>query len=139
MEILLIVAADYANLTGNNKLNIMGIFSDLNPPSYPYEHPSMYLVVKMRPEFIELGDTRTLTVKFIDEDGHELVSMPRQIRIPDIRGGKRPEINGIFSFNNLEIPRPGFYQFAILLDKDHKGSVSIHANPPRQDDPPAPS
>jgi hypothetical protein len=130
MEKLLIVVADYANLTGNNKLNVMGIFNELNPPSYPYRHPQMYLIIKLRAELGEFGDTRKVIIKLLDEDGNEMLVVPQQIKIPEMREGKRPEINVMMSFNNLEFPKPGAYQFVVMVDKDHKGEVSIRANEP---------
>jgi hypothetical protein len=35
MEVTLAVLADYANVTGSGKLNVMGIFGEVNPPVLP--------------------------------------------------------------------------------------------------------
>lgn len=132
METLLIVVADYANMTGNGKLNIMGIFNELNPPSYPYSHPSLYLIFKLRAALGEYGTKRIATVKFMDADGHELLSIPQEINIPEIAKGRRPEINGVLALNGLPFPKPGMYNFVLLIDRDAKGEVSIQANEPLQ-------
>lgn len=132
MEKLLIVVADYANLTDNNKLNVMGIFNEINALSYPYRHPTMYVIVKLRAELGEFGQERLLTVKLLNEDGKELLILPQEFTVPNIEGGRRPEINAIMLLNNLEFPAPGLYQFVVLVDKDFKGDVSIRANEPSQ-------
>jgi hypothetical protein len=132
MEKLLLVVADYANATGTNKLNIMGIFNELNPPAYPYKHPSLYVIFKLRAELGEFGANRTVTIKFMDTDGQELLSIPQEIKVPNITKGKRPEINGVLAVNNLTFPEPGTYNFVLLVDRDHKGEVSIIANQPPQ-------
>jgi hypothetical protein len=129
MEKLLVVVADYANMTDNHKLNIMGLFNEINPPVYPYRHPSMFLIFKMRAELGEYGTTKTLTVKLFDADGHELLAIPQEIKIPEIKDGKRPEINGVLGLNNLLFEKEGNYVFVILANGDPKGDVSIIANP----------
>ena len=131
MEKLLIVAADYANLTGNGKLNVMGIFNELNPHEYPYTHPTMYLVIKLRAELGEFNQKRSLTIKMVDQDGHDLFALPGEFEVPEMKEGRRPEVNVMLSLNNLEFPSPGIYQFIVMVDKDNKGSVSIQANPPK--------
>jgi hypothetical protein len=130
MEKLLLVVADYANMTENKKLNIMGIFNEITPPAYPYSHPSLFLIFKLRAELGEYGTNRTFTIKFMDADGVELLSIPQDLQIPTIVGGKRPEVNGVFGINGLHFPKPGMYNFVILVDRDPKGEVSIQANEP---------
>jgi len=131
MEKLLVVVADYANMTVNQKLNIMGLFNELNPPAYPYRHPTLFLIFKMRAELGEYDTTKTFTVKLYDADGNELLAIPQEIKVPTIKAGRRPEINGVICLNNLEFIRPGNYVFVVLVNGDHKGEVSIIANPAR--------
>src|SRR5215217_3944288 len=52
MEVKLAVLADYANVSQDGKLNIMGIFQEINAPSLPFPLPQMFLVVP----FEEAGD-----------------------------------------------------------------------------------
>jgi hypothetical protein len=129
MESLLVVIADYANEAQNHKLNIMGIFNEINPPVYPYRLPTMYLVFKLRPQLGEYNTKKTVTVKLMDADGHELMAIPQEITIPDIKGGKRPELQGVIGLNNLEFSKEGTYIFVILVNGDPKGETSIIANP----------
>lgn len=133
MEKLLLVVADYANMTGNHKLNIMGIFNEINPPTYPYVHPSLYVIFKLRAELGEFGTTRTFTIKLMDADGHEILAIPQDITIPNITKGRRPEVSGVLALNNLSFPAPGMYNFVLLVDRDPKAEVGILANaPPNQ-------
>ena len=134
MESLLVVIADYANQAENHKLNIMGIFNELNPPSYPFRLPTMYLVFKLRAQLGEYNTKKTFTVKMMDADGHELMAIPQEITIPDIKNGQRPEVQGVIGLNNLVFSKDGTYVFVILVNGDPKGETSIIANPA----PPAP-
>ncbi len=132
MEKLLLVVADYANLTGNNKLNIMGIFNEITPPAYPYVLPSMFVIFKTRAELGEYGTTRTFTIKFMDADGHDILAIPQEITIPNVVQGRRPEINGVLALNGLPFEKPGRYVFVLMVDRDAKGEVSIEANEPQR-------
>jgi len=47
MDLTYLLAADYANITRDGKLNVMGIFSIINAPGFPAVHPQMYLVAQL--------------------------------------------------------------------------------------------
>lgn len=135
VRLLLFQAADHANITANGKLNVLGMFNEINPPSYPYVHPSMTLVVKFRVELGEHGQTRKMVVQFRKEDGDLILGIPHDIKIGElpVQGiARKMEINGLFQLNNIEFPAPGIYQFLVLIDKDQKGELAIYANEPPQ-------
>ena len=75
MKLLLILAADYANITNDGKLNVMGIFREINASHFPARHPSMHIVVILGAELGEYGQTRILTIKLRDPDGNEIMSL----------------------------------------------------------------
>ncbi len=88
MKLLLLLAADYANVTGDGKLNVMGIFREVNALNFPVRHPSMHLVVKLGAELGEYGETRNLAVKLLDADGNEIMSLSGQVNIPKAVGAR---------------------------------------------------
>lgn len=128
MKLLLFLAADYANVTGDGKLNVMGVFREINALNFPARHPSMHLVVKLGAELGEYGETRNLIVKLLDVDGNEIMSLSGPANIPKGEGGRRPEVNAILELKDIVFPKPGPYQFIVLVDKDHKGELTIYAN-----------
>jgi hypothetical protein len=134
MKVDLFLAADYANITGDGKLNVMGIFRIINATSFPARHSSMHLVIKMVPELGEFGVTRNLFVKLHAPDGNELMEMSGKIEVPVSKGGLAPEVNVILELKDLRFPEPGPYQFVVLVDKDYKGDLPIMVN---KIDPPA--
>jgi hypothetical protein len=125
MELLTILAADYANIAQGDKINVMGIFRTIFAPSFPARHPSMFLVVKLGADLGEYGDERTMTIKLLDADGNELMRYPMQIRIPQPSGGQRPEVNALLQINDVVFPSAGRYQFSVFIDKDNKGDLAI--------------
>jgi len=128
MRQLLLLAADYANITGDGKLNVMGIFNDINAFSFPARHPSMHLVAKLGAELGEYGQTRDFTVKLLDEDGNQIMDISGQLEIPKGEKGRKPEVNVILGLKDVVFPKPGTYQFVILVDKDHKGELTLYVN-----------
>lgn len=128
MKLLALLAADYANIEQGGKLNVMGIFNDINSPMFPVKRPSMHLVVKLGAELGETNQRRRVTIKLIDEDGAELVNLSRDIDLPPVVGGRLPEFNFIVGLNDITFPRPGRYEFVVLVDNDSKGEIPIYLN-----------
>ena len=127
MRLLLLLAADYANVTGEGKLNVMGIFGEIRAPSFPTRHPSMHLVVKLVAELGEDGQTRHLTVKLLDTDGATIMALSGQVQVPRGEQGIRPEVNAIFELRDVVFPKAGPYQFVVLVDKEYKGDLPLLA------------
>jgi hypothetical protein len=136
MKLELFLAADYANITGDGKLNVMGIFRVINAITFPARHSSMHLVIKMVPDLGEYGATRDLFVKLLSPDGNELFRLSGEVEVPNSGGGLLPEVNVILDLKDITFPEPGPYNFVVLVDKDHKGSLPILVN---KIDPPAPT
>ena len=128
MKQLLFLAADYANITGDGKLNVMGIFNDINSFNFPARHSSMHLVARLGAELGEYGQTRNFTVKLLDEDGSQVMDVSGQFQTPKGERGRKPEVNIILELKDVVFPKPGMYQFVILVDKDHKGELSLYVN-----------
>lgn len=126
MKLMLLLAADYANVTGDGKLNVMGIFDVIRASSFPARYPSMHLVIKLGAELGEFGETRALSVKLLDADGGQIMSMSGPVQTPRLQGGRRPDVNAILGLRDVVFPKPGPYQFVVLVDKDHKGELTVY-------------
>jgi len=100
MNLDIFLVADYANMTGDGKLNVMGIFREINAPNFPARHPSMHLVIKLSAELGEYGIQRGLGVKLCDPDGNELISLTGPIDVPKGGHGIRPEVNAILELKD---------------------------------------
>ena len=126
MELLHLLVADYANLTRDGKLNVMGIFNIIYAPAFPAKHSEMYLISKLYASPAEYGQTRKLTIKLLNEDGtQELVNFSHDFAIPTGTGGKRVETNHIIRLTDIIFPDTGIYQFSVLVDNDLKGTVAV--------------
>lgn len=128
MRPLLFLVADYANVTGDGKLNVMGIFKVINAFNFPARHPSMHLVAKLAPELSEYGQKRTFTVIMMDADGNHILEISGELDIPKGEDGRKPEVNIILALKDIIFPKPGRYQFVILIDKDQKDELTLYVN-----------
>lgn len=128
MRSILFLVADYANITREGKLNVMGIFNDIYSFNFPARHSSMHLVCKLGAELGEYGQSRDFTVKLLDEDANQIMDVSGQFQVPKGERGRKPEVNIILELKDIVFPKPGIYQFVIFVEKDHKGELSLYVN-----------
>jgi hypothetical protein len=128
MDLTYLLVADYANITGDGKLNVMGIFSIINAHGFPAVHPQMYLVAQLTAGPFEYGRKCDIVVKLLDQDGSELVDFKTPVEVPVGEKGQRVHLNHMVQLVNLSFPRPGTYEFGILVDNEPKGTLPIQVN-----------
>jgi hypothetical protein len=88
----------------------------------------MHLVAKMAPEFSEYGQKRTFTVLLMDADGGRIFELSGEFDVPKGEGGRKPEVNIILELKDIVLPKPGRYQFVLLIDKDQKDELTLYVN-----------
>lgn len=128
MQLTLFVIADYANITENGKLNVMGIFSEIYASRFPARHSSMQLVIKFRGELGEYGDQRNLVIQLHAPDGQIITTVSGMVEIPPPHDGRKSEVNAIVALNNVVFPAPGPYQFVVKIDRDYKGESTVYVS-----------
>jgi hypothetical protein len=138
MKIPLAVLADYANVTAEGKLNIMGIFNTIFVTSdFPALHPQLQLVFQFLVSPAERGETKKIDIKLLDADGSVLLGIAAETRLPQDMPANQ-EIPQIIGLNGLVFPKPGDYAFSILVNGEEKTTVAFHvlpipsAKPPNQ-------
>lgn len=128
MKPLLFLVADYANITREGKLNVMGIFNDIFAHSFPARHSSMHLVSILGAELGEYGQTRDFTVRLLDADGNPIFDLSGQFQVPRGGQGRKPKVNLILELKDIVFPNEGIFQFVLLVDKDQKDELSLYVN-----------
>jgi hypothetical protein len=122
MQTLMMVAADYASIESSGKINILGIFHSILVRDFPTLHQSMHLVIQLKPELGEFGDTRTFRIEFVDMDGQKLFELAKDFHID-----ARDHINFIIGIRDLPLPNAGSYEFRLFIDKDQKHALELDA------------
>jgi hypothetical protein len=84
MKATLAVLADYANVTQDGKLNIMGIFHEVNAPFLPFPLPQMFLVASFKVESAEYGKEQLIRLALRDKNGgdSEMLYLEGQAQAP---------------------------------------------------------
>ena len=136
MDVTVAVLADYANVSQDGKLNIMGIFQEINPPFLPFPLPQMYLVASYAAGPAEFDTIKDIKIALLDNDGKEMLTLEGQVPVQrPPRPGSRAYINQVIGLNGVTFERPGDYGFAILVGSETKETVSLHVNEPMQEVP----
>jgi hypothetical protein len=131
VDVNVAVLADYANVSQDGKLNIMGIFQEINPPFLPFPMPQMYLVLSFSAGPAEFDTVRDIRIPLLHTDGQELLSMETQMTVPrPNRPGSRAYINQAVGLAGVVFERPGAYAFSVLVGNDEKATVPLYVNEP---------
>jgi hypothetical protein len=134
VDVTVAVLADYANVSQDGKLNIMGIFQEINPPVLPFALPQMYLVLSLSAGPAEFGSVRNIRIPLLHSDGQEIFSLQAQMQVPSARRpGSRAYMNEAIGLAGLTFAQAGDYAFHILIGDDEKATVPLHVNEPTQE------
>ena len=129
MEVKLAALADFASVSREGKVNILGLFDIINLAHVPDGLPMMFLVVVWEASAAEVGKDRNVTVTLLDDDGNQLMRLSQSVHVPEPPSpGVRPVINQIMGLAGLKFPKAGAYAFSILADEDEKKSISFRVN-----------
>jgi hypothetical protein len=128
MEVSLAVLADYANVTKEGKLNVMGLFTHINARVIPYIHPQMLLVWEAEAGPAEWGTRKDVEIKLLDEAANQILSVRGNLEVPRGEPGRPVRINSLMGFNNVKFDAEGDYEFAILIGGETKKNVSFRVS-----------
>lgn len=116
MEVDLAVLADAANTTENGKLNILGVFDNLNlGPEFPAKSQTFAIVVRVVGHPSEAGQ-HELLLRLADADGKEIAKVGARFEAKKKKATAKPYRVPIILGAEVKFPRPGDYTFDILID-----------------------
>ena len=125
MQVKLGVLADYANVTADGKLNILGIFDRINVSQVPAVHPQMHLVLRLEAQPSERDRAHKIEIRLHDPDGATIFDVNGDI-VPHGEGMQPVSTNQIQTLNNLQLDKIGTYNFDIYINNDLKSELPLH-------------
>ncbi|MBA7593523.1 hypothetical protein ES703_00447 [subsurface metagenome] len=128
MEVTLGLLADYANITREGKLNVMGIFSLINAPALPWVHPQMQLVLELEAGPAEWDTQKDIEIKLLDADANSILTTGGSIKVPRGKSGRPVRIHSIMTFGNVKFDVEGDYIFNILIGGETKKQIGLTVN-----------
>lgn len=125
MQIKLAVLADYANVTAEGKLNILGIFDRINVSELPAVHPQMQFIIRIEAHPAEKDRVHTIEVRLHDPDGQTVFELSGEMVPRGGAAGQTIAANQIITINNLSLTQAGEYSFVVFIDNDLKTEVPL--------------
>jgi len=125
MKIRLALLADYANVTTDGKLNILGIFDRIHVARLPAVHPQMQFVTRLEAHPAEVNRKHAIEIKLHDPDGDTVFEIKGDVMVNARGPGETVFANQIVTVNNLQLPKLGGYTFVVFVDNDLKTEVPL--------------
>jgi len=116
MDVTLAVLADYANISQEGKLNIMGVFDAIYAETFPTMHPEMKLVVQYEAGAADGQATHQIEIQLMDADGRKPMVINGQVGVGEVHAGFPVKANSILNIRNAQFEAPGDFVFNILVD-----------------------
>src|SRR5437588_4076279 len=135
MEVSLAVLADYANISQEGKLNILGIFNTVFVQSFPGGLPQCFLVIRLVAEVEEKGTQHQLQCRMTDPDGKWLTNLAVELSVPAEGPPGPPGIDLILPAAPLvRFERDGPHELKVFLDEKEQRAIKVTASrlPPPQ-------
>jgi hypothetical protein len=124
MQVKLALLADYANVTAEGKLNILGIFDRINVGAIPAVHPQMHLILRLEAHPAERGRPHNIEIRLHDPDGQTVFEVKGDM-VPHGESGQTIATNQILTLNNLQLTKTGGYTFVVFVNNDLKSEVPL--------------
>lgn len=126
---------DYALISSDGKLSVLGIFSGINVVAIPAVHAGMYLAFELTARTGDLGRPFDLRIEVVDTDGKPLLRMERrgvvQGQVKAGEDGRHPEV---VRLPPLPIAKAGPHAVNIFLngrvEKELAFAVTMVTPPP---------
>jgi hypothetical protein len=124
MQVKLALLADYANVTAEGKLNILGIFDRISVNEIPAVHPQMHLILRLEAHPAEHDRSHNVEIRLYDPDGQTVFEVKGDV-VPQGGVGQTIATNQILTLNNLQLSKSGGYRFVVLVNNDLKSEVPL--------------
>lgn len=125
VEVSLAVLADYANVSREGKLNIMGIFDRIFARQLPGQFPPMQVVIRLEAHFAEMGREHTIQIQLRDPDGETIFDINGNFTPMGGQAGETAPLNHIISLGNLPLKQAGGHSVVIWVDNDLKKEIPL--------------
>jgi hypothetical protein len=125
LKITLAALADYASISIEKKLHVLGIFDTIYAQSVPAAHGKAVLVIRTLAEHEDSDRAHPLEIRLEDMDGQPLFKGAGASRVGTIPPGETSSANLILELNNLPLPKFGRYSCVITLDGEERLRIPL--------------
>lgn len=127
MKTIVFLTADFANLSSDRKLNIMGAFNQIYATKFPAIHPSMHLVIELGMEPGEESGPHAMALYRINEDQTERITIfEHEFTFPPRKGGLMPKHTAIIGLRQVGFVASGTYEFVLHINGHYFDKVPLY-------------
>lgn len=112
MRLRYALIADFANVTNDGKLNVLGCTDRLFAYQFPATHRELYVVNSFETDNEDEGTTLEVAVQVIDPDGRPITEVRGHLEI----NGPKQTLNQIHCFQDVQFAVAGAHQVNIMID-----------------------
>lgn len=134
MKVLLAVLADAANMSNDEKLNIMGIFNIVSSPKVPFAHAKMSIALSIQLEISEIGKEHRMRPALVDSKGaviweplgDDSINITANFKDPDMPTDA-PSFNLVINLVNVRFDHYGPHAIQIKVDDQCIHEIPVEA------------
>jgi len=122
MKLLYALLCDNAFLSIDKKVNIIGVFENINAPKFPVSHPKFVIVGSVAPSKKDFK----MSISIIEKETNSAVLgdiQEREVNLPKI--GEGHNFNFIVEVINANFSKPGEYLVKITIDGEVIGEIPL--------------
>lgn len=134
MRVNFAVLADAANITSDEKLNILGVFGAVYGPKVPFVHAKMSIALDLEADPSEVGMTHTMKPALVDDKGNVMWEPPDEKAatlelnwIDPENVPTNPRFNLVMNLVSVKFPRFGHYAIQIKVDGQSIYEIPLEA------------
>lgn len=115
---------DYALISREGKLSVLGIFSQLFAAKLPTVHPLLHVVFEVELSPAELGHEMHIEVQCADADGGVIVKAEAKFRLDgQAAPGARIPLPQVIPFVGVQLQKPGTHAWSIFVNGVHAKDI----------------
>lgn len=112
MKLIYTLLCDYAFLSIDRKVNIIGVFETINAAKFPVTHPKFVIVGSIAPSKRNFK----MALNIVDRKSHDSILGDIHEREVNLPSEKEQNFNFIVEVINTNFPAPGEYVVEIKID-----------------------
>lgn len=130
MQVRFALFADYALVSVDQKVSLLGLFDEINAPGFPFQCPLIFMAVSIQAESSESRDCQ-LEILLWDEDGNAIFTRKTPVTFPTpSRTGAIARHNEIMGVGGLLFSRAGDHALIVSINGEERTRVVLRVNGP---------
>jgi hypothetical protein len=134
MKLSTFLLADHAEAVNGKLYVVGGAWNRIGAASFPATHNHLSVASVIHVPWDATNKSHTIELRLVDSDGAPIIPEPvhggfESGRPPGMRPGDEQLVVLVFNFDGLVFPRPGTYEFHLLVNGDETGLIRFDVVP----------